>query len=163
MEAALRTAVKELTGSNPESVDFKEVRGVEGIKEASYDVAGMTVKVAVASGLGNARKLLEDVKAGKADYHFIERPHIPVQTTRRPCGRKFNIRVHSQFVGIIACDATFRICRTTIANLSRKWEKVPENTPPTQGFWRRYKLAHNSVSSHLSLILSGTGLCQRCC
>ena len=72
MEAALRTAVKELTGSNPESVDFKEVRGVEGIKEASYDVAGMTVKVAVASGLGNARKLLEDVKAGKADYHFIE-------------------------------------------------------------------------------------------
>ena len=98
-----------------------------------------------------------------ADYHFIERPHIPVQTTRRPCGRKFNIRVHSQFVGIIACDATFRICRTTIANLSRKWEKVPENTPPTQGFWRRYKLAHNSVSSHLSLILSGTGLCQRCC
>lgn len=72
MEAALRTAVEKLTGEELESLDFTDVRGVEGIKEASYNVAGMEIKVAVASGLGNAKKLLEKVKAKEADYHFIE-------------------------------------------------------------------------------------------
>ncbi len=72
MEAALRTAVEELTGEELPSVDFTDVRGTAGIKEASYDVAGMNVKVAVASGLANAKELLEKVKNGEADYHFIE-------------------------------------------------------------------------------------------
>ena len=72
MEAALRTAVATVTGKAPASVDFKEVRGVEGIKEATYDVAGTTLKVAVASGLGNAKELLNKVKNGEADYQFIE-------------------------------------------------------------------------------------------
>lgn len=72
MEAALRTAVETLTGEELEQLEFTDVRGVEGIKEASYDVAGMNIKVAVASGLGNAKKLLEKVKSGEADYHFIE-------------------------------------------------------------------------------------------
>ncbi len=73
MEAALRTAVWKLTGENNDApVDFTAVRGVQGIKEASYEVAGMTVKVAVASGLKNAHDLLEKVKNGEADYHFIE-------------------------------------------------------------------------------------------
>ena len=72
MEAALRTAVETLTGEELPSVDFTEVRGTEGIKEATYKVAGMDVKVAVASGLSNARKLLNMVKNGEADYHFIE-------------------------------------------------------------------------------------------
>lgn len=70
MEAALRTAVNTLTGENP--VDFPELRGTEGIKEAEYDVAGMKIKVAVVSGLANARKLLEKVQNGEADYQFIE-------------------------------------------------------------------------------------------
>lgn len=72
MEAALRTAVETLTGEELPSVDFTEVRGTQGIKEATYNVAGMEVKVAVASGLKNAKELLEAVKAGKANYHFIE-------------------------------------------------------------------------------------------
>ncbi len=72
MEAALRTAVETLTGEELASLDFVDVRGIEGIKEATYNVAGMDVKVAVASGLGNAKALLEKVKAGEADYHFIE-------------------------------------------------------------------------------------------
>ncbi len=70
MEAALRTAVHTLTGENP--IDFPEVRGTEGIKEAEYDVAGMKIKVAVVSGLANARKILEKVQSGEADYQFIE-------------------------------------------------------------------------------------------
>ena len=72
MEAALRTAVETLTGKEAESVEFEAVRGTAGVKEATYNVAGMDVKVAVASGLANAKELLEKVKSGEADYHFIE-------------------------------------------------------------------------------------------
>ncbi len=72
MEAALRTAVETLTGEELPSPDFTEVRGTQGIKEASYNVAGMEVKIAVASGLSNARELLNRVKSGEAQYHFIE-------------------------------------------------------------------------------------------
>lgn len=72
MEAALRTAVETLTGKALTNLDFTDVRGTAGIKEASYDVAGMNVKVAVASGLKNAHELLTKVKNGEAEYHFIE-------------------------------------------------------------------------------------------
>lgn len=72
MEAALRTAVETLTGEELGDVNFHAVRGTEGIKEAELDVAGMTVKIAVASGLGNAKTLLDKVKNGEAQYHFIE-------------------------------------------------------------------------------------------
>ncbi len=72
MEAALRTAVETLTGETLASLDFNEVRGTKGIKEATYNVAGMDIHVAVASSLGNARALLNKVKAGEASYHFIE-------------------------------------------------------------------------------------------
>ena len=71
MEAALRTAVEVLTGEELESVDFTEVRG-QGIKEATYKVAGMDIKVAVASGAAAAHEIMEKVKAGAADYQFIE-------------------------------------------------------------------------------------------
>ncbi len=73
MEAALRTAVWKLTGeTNDSPLEFKEVRGVEGIKEATYEVAGMKVKVAVASGLSNARIIMDKIRAGEADYTFVE-------------------------------------------------------------------------------------------
>ena len=72
MEAALRTAVEKLTGEELAKLDFTDVRGMEGIKEATYNVAGMDVKVAVASGLKNAKELLNKVKSGEAEYHFIE-------------------------------------------------------------------------------------------
>ncbi|MDF2586681.1 MAG: hydrogenase, Fe-only [Anaerocolumna sp.] len=72
MEAALRTAVETLTGEELASLDFTQVRGMDGIKEATYNVAGMDVKVAVASGLKNANELLTKVKNGEAEYHFIE-------------------------------------------------------------------------------------------
>ena len=72
MEAALRTVVEVVTGKDAPSVDFKEVRGTKGLKEATYDIAGTKVKVAVCSGLKNARELMNRVKEGTADYHFIE-------------------------------------------------------------------------------------------
>ena len=71
MEAALRTAAYKLGGSGA-PLEFKEVRGTDGIKEAEYNVGGTVVKVAVASGLGNAREVIEAVKRGEMDYTFIE-------------------------------------------------------------------------------------------
>lgn len=72
MEAALRTAVEKLSGEELKSLDFTEVRGTDGIKEASYTVNGMEVKVCVVSGLANANTIMDKVKNGTADYHFIE-------------------------------------------------------------------------------------------
>ena len=72
MEAALRTAVEKLSGEELKSLDFTEVRGTDGIKEASYTVNGMEIKVCVVSGLVNANTIMEKVKNGTADYHFIE-------------------------------------------------------------------------------------------
>ena len=71
MEAALRTAAYKLGGKGA-PVEFKEVRGIEGVKEAEYKVGKTTVKVAVASGLGNARKVLEAIKKGEKNYTFVE-------------------------------------------------------------------------------------------
>jgi NADP-reducing hydrogenase subunit HndD len=72
MEAALRTAVEKITGKTLDSVDFTEVRGMEGVKEATYAVGDLQVKVAVASGTANAKTLMEQVKNGTSEYHFIE-------------------------------------------------------------------------------------------
>ncbi|MCC8142123.1 MAG: [FeFe] hydrogenase, group A [Lachnospiraceae bacterium] len=72
MEAALRTAADTLTGKELPNVEYREVRGTSRLKEASYNLAGNEIKVAVASGLKHARMLLKMVEAGEADYQFIE-------------------------------------------------------------------------------------------
>ena len=72
MEAALRTAVETISGEELKKLEFTEVRGIEGIKEASYKVGDLEVKVAVASSLGCARKLLDKIRSGEATYHFVE-------------------------------------------------------------------------------------------
>ncbi len=72
MEAALRTAADVLTGESLEEIEYEEIRGTDDIKEAVYHIAGMDVKVAVTSGLANAKVLLDKIKEGKADYQFIE-------------------------------------------------------------------------------------------
>ena len=72
MEAALRSAYYLVTGENPDPDAFKNVRGMDGWKEATFDLAGTQLKVAVASGLGNARKLVEAVRKGEVAYDFVE-------------------------------------------------------------------------------------------
>ena len=72
MEAALRTVYEILEGKDLEKLDFEAVRGTDGIKEATVKMGGMDVNVAIAHGLGNARKLLDSIKAGEKNYHFIE-------------------------------------------------------------------------------------------
>lgn len=72
MEAALRYAAEAIEGKKLEKVDFTEVRGVEGIKTASYKIGDMTVNVAVASGTANAKKMLNMIKSGELDVQFVE-------------------------------------------------------------------------------------------
>ena len=72
MEAALRTAQDTLTGKDLDKIDFEKVRGGEGIKKASVNIADNEIKVVAASGLANAQKILEEIKSGKADYQFVE-------------------------------------------------------------------------------------------
>jgi len=72
MEAALRTVYEVVTGKTLEALDFTDVRGLKGIKESEVDLDGTKVKVAVVHTLSNARKMLDLIKEGKADYAFIE-------------------------------------------------------------------------------------------
>ncbi|MGN1298546.1 MAG: NADH-dependent [FeFe] hydrogenase, group A6 [Candidatus Scatovivens sp.] len=72
MEAALRTAAETVTGKELEKINFESVRGGAGIKKATIKIGDADLKVAVASGLGNAQKIMEEIKSGKADYQFVE-------------------------------------------------------------------------------------------
>ena len=72
MEAAIRTAVDTLENKSMDKIEYKEVRGEKGIKEATLNVAGKEIKIAVASGLANARKIMDQIKDKKSPYHFVE-------------------------------------------------------------------------------------------
>ena len=92
MEAALRTVVAKLTGDEMAPLDYTEVRGTQGIKEAAYELPGKTVRVCVASGLHNAKLVLDGVRSGELQYDFIEFMACPggcvnggSPSTRPPC------------------------------------------------------------------------------
>jgi NADP-reducing hydrogenase subunit HndD len=72
IEAAVRTAYELQTGKKLERLDFTELRGLEGVREATIDFDGLPVRIGIAHGLGNARKLLNDVRSGKSQFHAIE-------------------------------------------------------------------------------------------
>lgn len=72
MEAALRTVSEVVTGKTLDNIDFKAVRGTKGIKEATITLGGKTLNICVASGLKNARQVMDEVRAGTSKYHFIE-------------------------------------------------------------------------------------------
>lgn len=72
MEAALRTVADQLTGEDLEAIDYEAVRGIEGVKEATLEIAGLTLNVAIAHSTAKANQLLEKVKTGEKEYHFIE-------------------------------------------------------------------------------------------
>jgi NADP-reducing hydrogenase subunit HndD len=72
MEAALRTVSEVVTGERLTSIDFQECRGLTGVKEATVRIGDLGVNIAITNGLGNARPLLDKIREGTADYHFIE-------------------------------------------------------------------------------------------
>ena len=143
MEAALRTAVWKLTGEPADSpIEFKEVRGVEGIKEASYNINGMEVKVAVASGLGNAKALLDKVNSGEADYHFIEIMGCP--------GGCVNGGGQPQVPGYVRNTTDIRALRASVLyNLdeSRSLRRSHEN-PAVQALYKEYLGEPGSHKAH---------------
>lgn len=72
MEAALRTVKEILTGEKLDKIEFEEVRGEKGIKEATIKIGDKDIKIAVANGLGNAKKIMEMIRKGECPYHFVE-------------------------------------------------------------------------------------------
>lgn len=72
IEAALRTAAVQLTGGAIDKIDYNEVRGMEGLREATVEIGDLKLNIAIANGLGNARTLLENIRNGKSNYHAIE-------------------------------------------------------------------------------------------
>jgi iron-only hydrogenase group A len=72
MEAALRTAYWKLTGKDLDKLEFEEIRGMDGVKEATVNVNGMDINIAVVNGIGNVKQIVEEVAAGKSKHHFIE-------------------------------------------------------------------------------------------
>ena len=142
MEAALRTVSEIVTGKTLEKPEFEEVRGLEGIKEATYNLNGKDIKVAVASGLGNARKLMELVRAGKADYHFIEIMSCPggcVNGGGQPIQNAF---VHSQ---INVAGERAKAIRQTDKGMSLR--KSHEN-PVVKEIYAEYFTKPNSHKAH---------------
>lgn len=72
MEAALRTAYEWVTGKELEKIDFENIRGLDGVKEAKIDLNGKEIDIAVVSSLGNAKKIMDEIKSGNSKYNFIE-------------------------------------------------------------------------------------------
>jgi NADP-reducing hydrogenase subunit HndD len=72
IEAACRTAYEVYTGKKLDRIDFTELRGLDGVRSATIDFNGLKLSIGIANGLGNARKLLNDVRSGKSQFHAIE-------------------------------------------------------------------------------------------
>lgn len=111
MEAALRTAYFLITGEELQNIDFHAVRGIEGIKEAIIPVKDLNIKIAVVNSLSQARKLMDKIKNGEADYHFIE-----VMTCPGGCiaggGQPLNTdieRIKARLKSIYAIDANKKL------------------------------------------------------
>ena len=82
MEAALRSAYYFVTGSNPDPEAFRDVRGLGGWKEATFDLPGRQVRVAVASGLANAGRLMDAMRAGEVELRLRRGHGVPRRTAR---------------------------------------------------------------------------------
>ena len=126
MEAALRYAAEAIQGKKLEKLEFNEVRGVEGIKTASYQVGDMTINVAVASGTGNAKKLLNMVKAGELDVQFIEIMGCPGGCVNgggqpiQPASVRMNMDLRAVRAAVLYNDDANADVRTSQDNLAVK-------------------------------------------
>ena len=126
MEAALRYAAEVISGKKLEKLEFNEVRGVEGIKTASYKVGDMTINVAVASGTGNAKKLLNMVKSGELDVQFIEIMACPGGCVNgggqpiQPASVRMNMDLRAVRASVLYNDDANADVRTSQDNLAVK-------------------------------------------
>ncbi|HON68646.1 MAG TPA: [Fe-Fe] hydrogenase large subunit C-terminal domain-containing protein, partial [Phycisphaerae bacterium] len=121
MEAAIRTAYWMITGKELGNLKVEAVRGLDGVKEARLDINGLNVGVAVVSSLGNARKLMDEVRAGRSDLHFIEVMTCPggcIAGGGQPIGAERDA-IRARMKALYAIDDTEAV-RTSHANAAVK-------------------------------------------
>lgn len=141
-EAALRTVVEVLTGKEADVIEYQAVRGIEGVKEASIMIGDLEVKAAVAHGTANARKLLDQIRAGEANYHFIEIMACPGGCVT---GGGQPIRTSNEKV-----DKDFRVIRAQAiyqADEQHKFRKSHEN-PEIKKIYDDFLGSPNSHKAH---------------
>ena len=148
MEAALRTAQDTLTGQDLPKIDFEQVRGGEGIKRATVNIAGKDINVVAASGLANAKKILEEIKSGKSEYQFIEIMACPggcVMGGGQPI-KSSKIRSNTD-VRKMRADALYTIDEKSTIRKSHEnpiVKKIYEEYLEKPGSYRAEKLLHTS-------------------
>ena len=148
MEAALRTAQDTLTGKDLEQIDFEQVRGEKGIKKATVNINGKDIKVVVASGLGNAQKIMEEIKSGEADYQFVEIMACPGGCIMGGGQPIKSSKTQAEFdVRKLRADAIYSIDEKSTIRKSHEnpaLKKVYEEYLETPGSYRAEKLLHTT-------------------
>lgn len=153
MEAALRTAQDVLTGKNLEKIDFEQVRGEKGIKKVTVDINGKDIKVVAASGLGNAQKIMEEIKSGKADYQFVEIMACPGGCIMGGGQPIKNSKTRAEFdVRKLRADALYSIDEKSKIRKSHEnpvLKKVYEEFLEQPGSYRAEKLLHTTYGNNI--------------
>lgn len=153
MEAALRTAQDVLTGKDLDKIDFKEVRGEKGIKKATVNINGKDIKVVAASGLGNAQKIMEEIKSGKADYQFVEIMACPGGCIMGGGQPIKNSRTRAEIdVRKLRADALYSIDEKSKIRKSHEnpvLKKVYEEFLEEPGSYRAEKLLHTTYGNNM--------------
>lgn len=146
MEAALRTAQDILTGEDLKKIDFKQVRGGDGIKRATVNIAGKDIKVVAASGLANAQKIMEEIKEGKADYQFVEIMACPGGCIMGGGQPIKSSKIRSEVdVRKLRSDSLYTIDERSIIRKSHEnpvLKKIYEDYLEKPGSYRAHKLLH---------------------
>lgn len=148
MEAALRTAQDILSGEELEKIDFEQVRGEAGIKRATVNINGKDIKVVTANGLGNAQKIMEEIKLGKADYQFVEIMACPGGCVMGGGQPIKNSKIRSEVdVRKLRADSLYSIDEKSTIRKSHEnpvVKKVYEEFLDTPGSYRAEKLLHTT-------------------
>ena len=146
MEAALRTAQDVLTGKDLPKIDFEAVRGGDGIKKATVNIAGKELKVVAASGLANAQKIMEEIKSGKADYQFVEIMACPGGCVMGGGQPIKSSKIRSEVdVRKLRADALYSIDEKSTVRKSHEnpaVKKIYEEFLEEPGSYRSHKLLH---------------------
>ena len=146
MEAALRTAQDTLTGKDLDKINFEQVRGGDGIKRATVNIAGKDIKVVAASGLANAKTILEEIKSGKADYQFVEIMACPGGCVMGGGQPIKSSKIRSEVdVRKLRADALYSIDEKSIIRKSHEnpvLKKIYAEYLEEPGSYRAHKLLH---------------------
>ena len=153
MEAALRTAQDVLTGKDLDKIDFEQVRGERGIKKATINIDGKDIKVVAASGLGNAQKIMEEIKSGKADYQFVEIMACPGGCIMGGGQPIKNSKTRAEFdVRKLRADSIYSIDEKSQIRKSHEnpaLKKVYEEYLEKPGSYRAEKLLHTTYGKSI--------------